>query len=280
MERGAWIGFLLGLVGATLGVAGSVSGWPVAGVAAGACALGAGAMALRLQARLRDAEARAAALAEQADELRRAKVAAEHALLTVEAELAAPAPAPTSTPSSPSAPEPVTDLRPFPSPAGVALDAVTEPVTGLFNETFFRVTLDQRVLAARRHLRPVALVLVDVVATDGGTGPDMTCVPADPVMVATALRTTLREADTACRLADGRFALVLEDTPEDGAVWTVERLRRTLLPGRPELVVWAGVACYPAHAFDAMEVLERASGALVAAREWRRDRIEVAPSPD
>lgn len=261
MESGAWTGLWLGLTGATLGVVAGITASPLAALAAGVCALVAGAVSLRHQARLRDAEERVLALTEQAAELDRGKVAAERALLTrVEAELQAP-------------PEPP---PPAPPSAATGIEMVTEPVTGMFNETFFRVTLDQRVLAARRHLRPVALVLLDVVRTTGDAG----WASADPLMVATALRTTLREADTACRLADGRFALVLEDTPEDGAVWTVERLRRAILPGHPELVVWAGVACYPAHAFDAMEVLERADEALSAAREWRRDRIEVAPSPD
>ena len=36
-----------------------------------------------------------------------------------------------------------------------------------------------------------------------------------PEPVVQAIRTTLREADTACRLSDGRFGFVLEDTPED-----------------------------------------------------------------
>src|SRR5581483_4356206 len=40
--------------------------------------------------------------------------------------------------------------------------ALTDPDTGLFNEQFFRVTLETRVSAARRHLRPVAVVLVQV----------------------------------------------------------------------------------------------------------------------
>jgi hypothetical protein len=45
------------------------------------------------------------------------------------------------------------------------------------------------------------------------------------------------------------------------------------------LTLWAGVACYPAHAFDAGEILTQADAALTAAREWRQDRIEVATAP-
>jgi diguanylate cyclase (GGDEF)-like protein len=96
--------------------------------------------------------------------------------------------------------------------------------------------------------------------------------------VATSISTTIREADTACRLMDGGYALVLEDTSENGAIWTVERIRRHMATNDPGLTMWAGVACYPAHGFTTDEVLDRADLALDMAREWRQDRIEVASS--
>ncbi len=152
--------------------------------------------------------------------------------------------------------------------------ALTDPDTGLFNEQFFRVTLETRVSAARRHLRPVAVVLVQVARGVREGEPT----PTAPTTVADGVRATLRDADTACRLDDGRFALILEDTPENGAVWTVERIRRALASSAEGQTLWAGIACYPAHAFDAWELFDRASRALAAAREWHQDRIEVATS--
>ena len=166
--------------------------------------------------------------------------------------------------------DPTVVLADFAAAARAA--AMTDPQTGLFNEEFFLVTLESRISAARRHLRPVAVALLEV--AEGVRGGEPTPVP--PTIVAEGLRLTLREADTACRLPDGRFALVLEDTPENGAVWTVERVRRTLATENPGQTMWAGVACYPAHAFEAGEVLGRAVLALEAAKEWRQDRIEVA----
>lgn len=68
----------------------------------------------------------------------------------------------------------------------------------------------------------------------------------------------------------------MEDTPENGAIWTVERIRRRLVDEDSSLTVWAGVACYPAHAFDSSSIMKAAVVALDAAREWRQDRIEVA----
>jgi GGDEF domain-containing protein len=150
--------------------------------------------------------------------------------------------------------------------------SLTDASTGLFNEQFFRVSLDTRVSAARRHLRPVAVVLVQVSEGVREGSPS----PVAPDLVAEGVRATLRDADTACRLDDGRFALILEDTPENGAVWTVERVRRALALERPGQTLWAGIACYPAHAFDAWELFDRAANALEAAREWHQDRIEVA----
>jgi len=153
-----------------------------------------------------------------------------------------------------------------------ASGTLTDDATGLFNEQFFRVTLDTRVSAARRHLRPVAVVLVQVAQGVREGAP----APVAPDVVAEGVRATLRDADTACRLDDGRFALILEDTPENGAVWTVERVRRSLAIEHPGQTLWAGIACYPAHAFDAWDLFDRAARALEAAREWHQDRIEVA----
>ncbi len=156
--------------------------------------------------------------------------------------------------------------------SGNADEALTDPETGLFSESYFMVALEARIAAARRHLRPVAVVLLDVVQglTDGATR------PAEAGVVADGVRGTLREADTACRLADGRYALLLEDTPENGAIWTIERIRRTLVSTMPDQTLWAGVACYPAHAFGTGQILSRAEEALTSAQEWHQDRIEVA----
>lgn len=160
--------------------------------------------------------------------------------------------------------------------AAAEAEAMLDPVTGLYGEPFFGVTLSSRVAAARRHLRPVAVVLVEVAAgvREGRAS------GVDPGLVAKHVTATLREADTACHLEGDRFALLLEDTPENGAVWTVERVRRALAAERKDLTLWAGVACYPAHAFEAGELLARATAALDAAKEWRQDRIEVATTSD
>lgn len=151
-------------------------------------------------------------------------------------------------------------------------DRLTDEVTGLLAEGWFVVALESRIATARRNLRPVAVVLIDVVTGLERGHP----APADPRRVAAAITATIREADDAFRLRDGGFALLLEDTTDAGATWTAERVRKALTAVEPNATVWAGVSCYPAHGLTTEEVLDRADHALDAAREWPQHRIEVA----
>ena len=139
-----------------------------------------------------------------------------------------------------------------------------ESESGLLNEEYFRAALPNRVATARRVLRPISVVLARIAS------------PEHARQVAFALLDTLRESDTACRLDDGGFALILEDTPENGAVWTIERLRRLLSDQGTDVIVWAGIASYPAHALEAPALVALAEQALADAQQWNQSRIEVA----
>jgi diguanylate cyclase (GGDEF)-like protein len=225
-----------GIAGAALGVAAIAASVPALGLAAGACALVGGLLASRR--------------------------GNESQTPTADNEVAADE---TAANASQITGDPIADQ---------SLTVFQDGTTGLFNEAYFRVAVETRITAARRQLRPVAVVILEV---RDGNGDDHQ--PADALAVATVVRRTLRDADTACRLEDGRVAMVLEDTPEDGAIWAVERLRRALnataATGKTQMR-WAGIACYPAHAFDAKEALAKAERAFLLAREWKQDRIEVA----
>lgn len=257
--RTAVPGLSAGVAGLTAGVVGLVVDQPLLGLAAGGLAAAAGAANLVVARRLEDQMA-LHALAETG--LQPGQLLAEAAVAPATDSGAQPVVEPPSTVSPPTG-----------DPGDPTL---VDRETGLFTETFFHVALESRIAAARRHLRPIAVVLLDVVEGLGAGKPS----PAEVGVVSTTIRTTLREADTACRLRNGYYALLLEDTPENGAIWTVERLRRQLAEVRPGLTVWAGLACYPAHAFSPAEILEAAERALVSAREWRQDRIEVAVAAD
>jgi len=252
------------------------------GAIAGVLALVTGLIAYSAESKAAVAESAAATLRRDSDELRGEIAAARDELAeeqrqhgnaeqTLAELLAAKPPAGSFDRKLEATAAPVSTQRSAHSQTDTRL--LADPETNLFSEAYFRVALDARIASARRHLRPVAIALVEV-ATGSGNRPD--AAPGDPVKVTGAIRQTLRDADTACRMSDGCFALILEDTPENGAVWTVERVRRNLTSRHGHHTVWAGVACYPAHAFSTDELLDQASLALEAAREWKQDRIEVA----
>lgn len=253
MDRRALLALALGATGLTVGIVAAVVGNAVLAVVSGVIALAGGLVGWALAAALRRAGREREALAAQVATLERANAEEARARADAEAKLASRIE--------------LTAMR-----RGTESNVLTDDATGLFSEGYFTVALDARIATARRHLRPVAVVLLEVIEGLQGGTPQ----PADPEQVAASIVETLREADTASRLLDGGYALVLEDTTENGAIWTVERIRRQMATTHPGLTMWAGVACYPAHGLTTEEVLDRADLALDMAREWRQDRIEVA----
>ena len=211
VDRRAVIGLTIGLLGLALGSRRRSLARVALAVIAGAIALVAGVAIARLVGRLRNANATGRRARGQGRRAGRAR------------SRRSPRPAPTSRPSWPAASS---------SPPCAATPAATPSptaATGLFSEGYFTVALDARIAAARRQLEPVAVVLIEVIEGLESGLPR----PANPKAVAECITATIREADTACRLLDGGYALVLEDTAENGAIWTVERIRRRITDRGP-----------------------------------------------
>ncbi len=158
-----------------------------------------------------------------------------------------------------------------------SVDLITDPETGLFNQVFFEASLVKRISAARRGLRPLSVAVADVVVGVGSS--TVSRAPAAPV--AATMVNVFREADTLAHSDDGLFLILLEDTPEDGAVWLLERFRHRLTEDLPGHTLRVGISCYPTHGFQADKIASQARAALASAREWQQDRIEVTnASPD
>ncbi len=266
------IALVLGVVGLGVGVAAVALDLTALGAVAGVLALAAGGVALAASPRTSgDDEHDVDERDQTIDRTRRELADARGEVDALRAELAS------ARQDAPAAPEDdrVAADEAATSAADVAggdASALTDPASQLFSEAYFRVALQSRLASARRHLRPVSVCLVRI--AEGQSEDQEPAAP--PPRVADAIRQTLREADIACRLDDGTYAVILEDTPENGAVWTVERTRRNLVSRSGPHTMWAGVACYPAHAFSGDELLQQARSALGAAQEWNQDRIEVA----
>ena len=136
--------------------------------------------------------------------------------------------------------------------------------TGLPDGRFFELALEGRVAAARRHLWPITVVLLEV--GFGADAPDADSRNGALAAFSSLLRQTLREADIACRIGPTSIGLILEDTTEEGGVWTAERLQIALAKDVTRVRrLAAGVASYPTHGLGTEEVLMRAEAALTRA---------------
>jgi len=274
MDSRALVALAVGTTGFVLGLLTVLDGSTL-GIFAGVASLGAGLIGWMLSRQIQDTERmldaerrQAAGLEDTVTSQVQARISAEDAVRSLGSELAA-----TQASEVERAERVEEQIREEVQLTGSeGRSAITDPNTGLYTETYFRAAVEARVAAARRHLRPVAVVLMEVTKAEEGESRTQ----ADPQIVADYVIATLRESDTACRTSKGLYALVLEDTPENGAVWTVERIRRRMAEENENLTLWAGIACYPAHAFEVRDLVGKASEALEAATEWHQDRIEVA----
>jgi GGDEF domain-containing protein len=134
-------------------------------------------------------------------------------------------------------------------------ESVFDTETGLLDERVFVVAFERKVAAARRHLRPLCLVLLDL---DAGLPAEEHERSQALMRFGATVRQTLRDADVACRIGSSAFGLILEDTPEGGGVWAAERLQIAVAcAGGPPTRVAAAVAT-PIH------------------RKWRKARRALA----
>jgi diguanylate cyclase (GGDEF)-like protein len=152
-----------------------------------------------------------------------------------------------------------------------------DPTTGLIRERHLPVVLQQVVASARRKVQPVSVVFWEV---DGlQQAPTGARDQALTALAAVAWR-TMRESDSVFRLGDAVALGVLVDTAEGGAVIVADRVRESLRasPVGDSMTVSAGIACYPSHALDPVELVSRAGKALEAARAegYVRDHVTIA----
>jgi two-component system cell cycle response regulator len=254
---------LAGVAALAAGAAGVATGEAVFAVVAGCAGVVAAIAGVALGARARESNDK---LHEAEDEIRsvRRELASINAVLQEEASRRAAAEELGSSSG------PADELA---RPRG---EQAFDAATGLYDEKYFAVLVQQQVAAARRSLRPISVIIFEI---DSMTDAERETRLQALGVVGDVVRRTLRESDAACRLGDLMIGAILEDTPEAGAVWAAERVRGTLLasPVGDALTLSAGVACYPTHALGAAELVHQASRALEEARAQGRDRVELAP---
>lgn len=161
--------------------------------------------------------------------------------------------------------------------------ATTDPLTGLANRRYFMEVAARELVRARRHGRPLALLVLDLdhfkAVNDGHgheTGDRML------VAVADACGTTLRSIDLLARMGGEEFAVLLPETDRDGAWRAAERLREVVAAvsvTTDDATVTARVSIggtvLAGADGDIKDLLRRADRALYRAKDAGRDRVEM-----
>lgn len=105
--------------------------------------------------------------------------------------------------------------------------ALRDPLTSVYNRRHFEERLASECAAARRHRRPLCLLLIDV---DDFKRINDRCghLTGDAVLrgVAQTLNETLRREDLLFRYGGEEFAILVRETDMDGATKLAERLRK------------------------------------------------------
>jgi len=148
----------------------------------------------------------------------------------------------------------------------------TDFMTGLANRKEFERALDRAIAAARRHRRPLTLMLLDL---DGlKTINDLHGHQAGDAAinaVGTALQSTVRASDTSARLGGDEFGLAMPETTIEQAVEVLRRVHDLL--AADELRVSAGIATWE-PGLDRPALLRRADARLY--RDKRKHHRESA----
>jgi two-component system, cell cycle response regulator len=162
--------------------------------------------------------------------------------------------------------------------------AISDGLTGLHNQRFLDEVLKLEVERARRHDRPVGVVvldldgLADVNREHGRAGGDRVLVEA-----ATRLTRCVRSSDVLARYGGDEFAAVLADADAETVLEVADRCRGAIagksfvLNGAEATVaVSAGAACLPEHAHSAGDLVDAAVGAMAVAKAKGGDTVQVA----
>jgi len=167
------------------------------------------------------------------------------------------------------------------------IQAIRDPLTGLFNRRYMREFLEREIHRANRHRHPLAVLMMDIDHfkryndSFGHAAGD-----AALRLVGETLLKSVRADDMACRYGGEEFVVILAQCPLAQAVIRGEQIRarlRDLYTSRPDelpavVTVSIGIAAFH-ETTDEMDLLLRlADDALYQAKHEGRDRVVVARS--
>lgn len=163
---------------------------------------------------------------------------------------------------------------------------ITDDLTGLFNQRYFYIQLTKEIERAKRHSRPLSMLLIDIdMFKDfndryGHWEGDYVLKKIGEILIK-----NVREIDMAFRYGGEEFAVLLPDTKHEDAINVAERIRKAVsqtvfypftLDGQPDVVsktVSIGVTEFH-HEDNMKSFLKRVDNALYQAKKSGRNMVE------
>jgi diguanylate cyclase (GGDEF)-like protein len=169
----------------------------------------------------------------------------------------------------------------------VAEQAVTDPLTGLWNRRRMVETLDFEIERAKRFGHKLSFLILDV-DDFKQINDQIGHLQGDEVLesVADAVHEETRAIDLGARYGGDELALLLIETDREGAKILAERLRErvrdTEVPlregGTMKVTISVGVATLPDCADTLESLVDAADHALLRAKRAGKDKIRTAPT--
>ena len=163
--------------------------------------------------------------------------------------------------------------------------AMTDPLTGLFNNRWLREAGERELHQSARAQKSLAVLVLDLdhfktVNDSSGHAAGDQMLQA----VARILQSSVRRGDAAVRFGGEEFLLLLRDTDAEGALHVADAVRSSLrtirLPDNCALArvtASVGIAVFPDHGNDLDALIRYADAAMYDAKRTGRDRTYLAP---
>jgi diguanylate cyclase (GGDEF)-like protein len=161
--------------------------------------------------------------------------------------------------------------------------ATIDPLTGCRNRRGFDELLATELARAKRHSRPLSLMIVDIdhfKRINDELGHDV----GDQALkrIGNLLRSSFRVSDVACRYGGEEFAIVFPETTKSDALKLADRVRAAIEALEPNnevprtMTVSMGVSAFPEDGEDMAELFRSADQALYLAKSSGRNRVCAA----
>jgi len=156
-----------------------------------------------------------------------------------------------------------------------------DPLTGLANERYVTMFLDQEIGRSTRNNYPLSLIMLDI-DNFKQLNEELGREACDRVLseIAAGMRALVRDYDVVARYASDEFVIILPEAMGHDAFDTAERMRGAVagyspdwLGDKVEISVSGGVASFPDHGVTADDLINSAHHALNRAKFAGRNRV-------